>query len=712
MQGYLCVVRCTPASTRYIGTLTVASRLPSTLKRAVFRLLGKDPEAVVVSFLSGEEPLASSMVEEVRRLVPERRHFTVSLQPGSAWQIYRRLRRKFRPYRIGLAPVLFTSDTRFRPLRLAAFLLAPSKILAYNSRLERHHFKLRTAVASWLFFRGVPLDRIFLRPWWLAPWKRDRSREDSSSQLLEGRPFTPGRRRIAVLSPYFPYPLSHGGAVRIFHILREMSRDFDIVLFAFTEGGEAIEHGPVLEFCAKVVIVPKPRYREPRWSTLLPPEVCEYRSETMRRLWHRLCREYEVAARQIEYTHLAGYRGEILVEHDVTFDLHRQVLDRDHSVAAWWNWRRWRGFETRALGEFQRVIAMSDKDAELLGVKNVRVIPNGVDLDRFHPEPEPPGRKLLFVGSFRHFPNVVAYRFFTEEVWPLLRGRYPDLSLTVVAGPDPMLYWRAATDSIEPPPDDRVRLLGFVRDVRPLYAETNLVIVPTLVSAGTNLKVLEAMAMERAVVSTPSGCAGLGLRHGESVWVAGTPKEFVEGVAALLDDPALRFRIAKAARSIAEERFDWERLGELQRAVLTELAGPPVIIRPAGEQDIDDLDRIQKSSPEAVLWEPHGYLAYECRVAELGGRVVGFAVCRSVVEGESEVLSLVVDPAVRRRGIGRHLMLELLGSAPGSWFLEVRESNLAARKLYEGLEFLEIARRSNYYQDTGETAVVMRRHSW
>ncbi len=343
----------------------------------------------------------------------------------------------------------------------------------------------------------------------------------------------------------------------------------------------------MLEFCSKVVLVPKPHYREPRWSTLLPPEVCEYRSETMRRLWHRLCREYEVSARQIEYTHLAGYRGEILVEHDVTFDLHRQVLDRERSLSAWWNWRRWHRFETRALGEFQRVIAMSDKDAEMLGAKNVRVIPNGVDLGRFHPEPEPPGRKLLFVGTFRHFPNVVAYRFFTEEVWPLLRDRYPDLSLTVVAGPDPMLYWRAATNSLEPRADDRIRLLGFVRDVRPLYAETNLVIVPTLVSAGTNLKVLEAMAMERAVVSTPSGCAGLGLRHGESVWVAGMPKEFAEGVAALLDDPALRFRIATAARRIAEERFDWERLGALQRALLTELAGPPVIIRPAGEQDIE-----------------------------------------------------------------------------------------------------------------------------
>ncbi len=689
----------------------MAGRIPSAVKRAVFRVLGKDPEAVVVSFLSGGEALASSMLEEVRQLVPERRHFTVNPQPGSAWQIYRRLRREFRRYRIGLAPVLFTSDNRHRSLRLAAFLLAPTKILAYNSLLERHHLKLRSAVASWLFFRGVPLDRIFLRPRWLVPWKKDRSCDGTSSQVLEGRPFTRGRHRVAVLSPYFPYPLSHGGAVRIFHLVKEISREFDVLLFAFMEGAEAIEPGPVLEFCSKVVLVPKPRYREPRWSTLLPPEVCEYRSETMRRLWHRLCREYEVDARQIEYTHLAGYRGEILVEHDVTFDLQRQVLDRQHSVAAWWNWRRWRWFETHVIGEFQSVIAMSGKDAKLLGAPNVRAIPNGVDLDRFQPEPEQPGRRLLFVGSFRHFPNVVAYRFFTEQVWPRLRSRYPDVTLTVVAGPDPILYWRAATDSLEPPPDDRIRLLGFVRDVHPLYVEANLVIVPTLVSAGTNLKVLEAMAMERAVVSTPSGCAGLGLTHEESVWVANTPEEFAEGAATLLDDCALRSRIARAARSIAEEQFDWKRLGELQRAVLSEYAGPPLIIRPAGERDVEDLDRIQKSSPEAVLWEPQGYLAYDCRVAELGGRVVGFVVCRSVVEGESEVLSLVVDPALRRRGIGKQLMMELLGGLPGTWFLEVRESNTAARKLYEHLGFQEIARRSNYYQDTGETAVVMRRHS-
>src|SRR5262249_21939165 len=149
--------------------------------------------------------------------------------------------------------------------------MAPRKILAYNSRLERHH--LRPTLASFLFWRGVPLDRIYLRPrWW--PWpRRERSKAPAGFRIMEGRPCSPARRRIAVLSPYVPYPLAHGGAVRLYNLLREMAREFDVELFAFPETTAAADPAPILEFCARVVLVEKPRYREPRWSSWLPPEV-------------------------------------------------------------------------------------------------------------------------------------------------------------------------------------------------------------------------------------------------------------------------------------------------------------------------------------------------------------------------------------------------------------------------------------------------------
>jgi glycosyltransferase involved in cell wall biosynthesis len=534
------------------------------LKRRLFGLLGKDPEAVVVTFATGDAELCRRMAEEVRELIPGRRHF---LATEANWP---ELRRELRHYRIGLAPVMLTHQSS--ALRRAAYKLAPRKILAYNSRLERHH--LRFSLASFLFWRGVPLDRIYLRPWWW-PWpKRERTMTPVGDRVLEGRPCSLERCRVAVLSPYFPYPLAHGGAVRIFNLLREAAREFDIELFAFTDDDAAPPAAAVLEFCARVVLVTKPRYREPRWSTLLPPEVHEFRSPAMKKAIARERVAFGFQALQAEYTQLARYAGDALVEHDVTFDLFGQIAHRERTIAAWWDWFRWRRFETRAVRAARRVVVMSPKDAEMLGPKAPTVvIENGVDLARFQPAPETPGQCLLFIGSFRHFPNVAAFRFFTERVWPLLRDKFPQMELTVVCGPDHLTYWRAFAETPEPPADPRIRLLGFVTDVRPLYCETNLVIVPTTVSAGTNVKVLEAMAMQRAVVSTTSGCAGLGLLDRHSVWVGDTPEAFAAGIATLIADPERRAQIADAALWHAKRNFDWQAIGEKQRALLRELLG-------------------------------------------------------------------------------------------------------------------------------------------
>jgi len=529
------------------------------LKRWIFRLLGKDPEGVVVVFETGDSELCRRMAEEVRALEPARRHFLVT--PRNADEMRTLLRR----YRIGLAVVMLGRQPHV--LRRMAYRLAPRKILAYNTRLERHH--LRANLASLLFWRGVPLDRIYLRPrWWPFP-QRERSVIPEAASVFEGRACSAERRRIAVLSPYLPYPLSHGGAVRMYNLLRELAREFDIALFAFTEErARAAPDVAALSFCARIVLVAKPRYREPRWSTLLPPEVHEFRSPVMRRALERERAAFGYEALQVEYTQLAEYGGDILVEHDVTFDLFGQIARRERTLSARWDYWRWRRFETRAVRRFRDVVVMSKKDAEMLGPRRAStVIENGVDLDRFTPAPEPSGQNLLFIGSFRHFPNVAAYRFFVERVWPLLRDKFPEASVTVVCGPDHLVYWRAFADSPEPPADPRVRMLGFVAEVRPLYEQANLVLAPTTVSAGTNIKVLEAMAMERAVVSTSSGCAGLGLLHGHSVWVGDSPEAFAAGIATLLADADRRRQIALAARLHAQRNFAWTALGEKQLAM-------------------------------------------------------------------------------------------------------------------------------------------------
>ncbi|MBZ5611489.1 MAG: GNAT family N-acetyltransferase [Acidobacteriia bacterium] len=681
-----------------------------TLKQLIFRILGKHPEAVVVSFATGDRELAERMFAEIQRLEPAREHILVRPEEfgaASTLAILSRLRQRFRKNRIGLAPVLL-GDPRYRALRRAAFLLAPRKILAYNQRLERHHLRPGTAIASWLFLRGVPLDRIFLRPKWLAPWKRDRSVYPTEVQEIEGRPLSARRRRIAVVSPYFPYPLSHGGAVRIFCLLREMAEEFDIFLFAFLDQETPDDFQPVREHCARVTLVRKARYREPRWSTLDPPEVHEFRSPAMLAALERIRREHKLEAVQVEYTMLAPYRGDVLIEHDVTFDLYRQVRRRSGTLAARWDYWRWRRFERKWIARYRKVVAMSDRDAALLDRPNVTVIPNGVDLARFRPEIERPGSRLLFIGSFRHFPNIVAYRFLMEQVWPILHARAPDDSATVVAGPDPLLYWREHTGLLEIPGDERVALLGFVPDVQPLYVEANLVLVPTLVSAGTNLKVLEALAMQRAVVSTSSGCAGLGLEHAVNVWIADSADDFAKGVETLLRNRDLRERIAARGREHAERHFDWKAIGARQRAMLAGLLPPRFQMRPAQATDIPELAAIQATAPEASQWHPGDYLAFDCQVAMLEGRIAGFVVSRRVSDREREILNVAVHPDHRRLGIATELLRLEMARWLGAHFLEVRESNTPARRLYEQLGFEIAGTRPGYYENPPETGIVMR----
>ncbi|WP_321475011.1 glycosyltransferase [uncultured Paludibaculum sp.] len=517
------------------------------LKRALFSLLGKEPEAVIAVFGPGPHG------DKLRELVPDRRVVYIPVEKGdSTGEIWLRARRALAPYRVGLAAVP-VSDRR---ILTVACTVCAGKVLGFHGNLDRHHIHWSTPIASALFVAGVPLDRIWLRPSWWPGRKREVSDLPRVWRRIPGRPARPEALKVAVLSPYCPYPLSHGGAVRIYNLLKNASSYCDVTIFAFEDGQSESDFAHLTEFCTNLYIAKKPRYREPRWSTLLPPEVCEFYTPELQR---QLQQELNGQILQVEYTMLGRYGGDVLVEHDVTWDLFQQIHTREHSLQSWWDLYRWQRFEKKVLKTFPKVVAMSDKDAGLLNHPGTTVIANGVDLERFQPEPEQGiARRLLFIGSFRHFPNVAAYRFFREEVWPILSNQIGDLQVDVVAGPDPHLYWS------QPPGDDRIRLQGFVSDVRPLYKDTHLVLIPTVVSAGTNLKALEAMAMQRAIVSTPSGVAGLGLEHGKSVWIAETARAFAEGIQHLLENKEQRTALAREAYLLAKEQYGWPALAERQ----------------------------------------------------------------------------------------------------------------------------------------------------
>ena len=135
------------------------------------------------------------------------------------------------------------------------------------------------------------------------------------------------------------------------------------------------------------------------------------------------------------------------------------------------------------------------------------------------------------------------------------------------------------------------------------------------------------------------------------------------------------------------------------------------VIRRGGPGDLTQVAAIQAASPEAAQWDAAGYLLYDFRVSVCGIRVAGFLVSRALVEGETELLNLAVAPEFRRQGVARKLVESLLAESPGVVYLEVRESNRAARKFYDHMGFQEVSSRPGYYQDPPEAAIVMKFHS-
>jgi len=369
---------------------------------------------------------------------------------------------------------------------------------------------------------------------------------------------------VLVVSPYLPYPLSHGGAVRIWNLCRALAGRAGFILACFHEKGDTVEYEKLREVFSEIYVVDRDEHAS--GDDTLPKQVREHESRSMRALIADLAPRVDL--QQVEYTHMAGFRHpglkSILVEHDLTFTLYRQLRSAEYE--------RWLAFERRWFRGYDGIWTMSGQDRQTAldegsPAERTWVVANGVDLERFVPREEPgPHPEIFYVGSFRHLPNVLGFEKLCSEVMPRVWKRFPEARLRVIAGPDSQRYWNGKTDS-------RVIIHGFVADLRPHYASATVVVVPLLVSAGTNIKVMEAMACGKAVVTTPVGCAGLGLQDGADAVIREDWGEFAEATADLLADAGARERIAAAARATVERRFGWSAIAESAWASYQELLG-------------------------------------------------------------------------------------------------------------------------------------------
>jgi glycosyltransferase involved in cell wall biosynthesis len=256
-------------------------------------------------------------------------------------------------------------------------------------------------------------------------------------------------------------------------------------------------------------------------------------------------------------------------DHNAEYVLQQRAFETDIRKPKRWvgaaysfvQWQRLRNYERRACQTADRVVAVSKTDAQVLrelvpGLEPV-VVPNGVDMER-HSGPIPPldaelgpsKQDLVFTGKMDFRPNVDAVLWFAQEVLPLIHLEAPEVRFWVVGmNPHPRLAPLAA--------DPAVKLTGWVEHVRPYIARAAVYVVPLRIGGGTRLKILQAMAMSKAIVSTALGCEGFDLVPDQELVIADTPAEFATAVLNLLQDPARRERLGHAARSFAGMRYDW-----------------------------------------------------------------------------------------------------------------------------------------------------------
>jgi polysaccharide biosynthesis protein PslH len=405
----------------------------------------------------------------------------------------------------------------------------------------------------------------------LGPMEPDLTRGNIAFAV--GRNRRPSQRKtVLVVSPYLPYPLSHGGAVRIYNLCRALGSRMDFVLACFREKDDRVDYPKLHEAFREVYVVD--RDEKASRDMTLPQQVRGHLCASMNTLIAKLCSEGKADLLQVEFTHMAHFRDAapqtpaILVEHDLTFTLYRQFAEKNPCKAATQEYERWLQFERRWMARYDAVWTMSDEDKKLAVAEGApadrtEAVANGVDIRRFLPEPHGGDVEVFYVGSFRHLPNIIGFEKLRHEVMPMVWRRFGAARLRVVAGPEPERYWREFQRRDYPKDfDSRIQMHSFVEDLRPLYARASVVVVPLEVSAGTNIKVMEAMACGRAVISTPVGCAGLGLVDGCDVLIRSTPEDFAAAICDLLADPARREAIAAAARRTVEQRFSWDAIAE------------------------------------------------------------------------------------------------------------------------------------------------------
>lgn len=390
------------------------------------------------------------------------------------------------------------------------------------------------------------------------------------------------RLSILYVSPMPASPPRFGAQARIQGLMTQLARRHDLTAVMLVDNEfDAEECRTAMQaYCRDVVLVPKPNVgkglakRLLQLRSLASTRSWERRLATvpeMQRTLDRVLRAKRFDLVNLEFSFLGGCDLRqappneriprlVVDSHNIDYELAKQYARAGRSLAhrlyAAINWRKLRREELAAYGNADGVyLCSADDERRLLDAipgARTAVIPNAADVEYFQPrptDPPPDGRTVVFFGLLDYVPNVDGVIYFLQKIWPRVAQAHPEARFKIIGGRPPRSLQQMAGPQIE--------LTGFVPDLRPHLAAAAAVVVPLRLGGGTRLKIVEAMAMGKAIVSTALGAEGIEAIPGRDLLIEDQPEAFADAVNRLLDDPELATRIGQSVRSLAVERYSW-----------------------------------------------------------------------------------------------------------------------------------------------------------
>jgi polysaccharide biosynthesis protein PslH len=379
-------------------------------------------------------------------------------------------------------------------------------------------------------------------------------------------------KKVLFLTARVPAPLDDGWKIRTFHLIQGYARNgWQVDLLSLCSSKEMDQVFPELHaICHKIKLIPRTKSYSPAdllkglvFST--PFQVYNYKVSAMADAARNLFEQNRYDIIQIEDVVMAQYLNEqmddtfkVLDMHNVESSLLLRYAEKEENIFkktyARLSASKLDKYETLVSKNFSMILTCSSEDLALLrkiGITTpAQVVPNGVDCDYFSPMPfDSSSRNLVFVGSMDYHANISGVHFFVQDILPLILRKYPDTHFYIVGKNPP--------ESVRNLTSKNITVTGKVSDVREYLRKARVVVVPLLVGGGTRLKILEAMACSRPMVSTSLGAEGIAAVHGEHLMLADEPSKFVKSVLMLLNDIDFYIKITSSSKKLVNTNYSW-----------------------------------------------------------------------------------------------------------------------------------------------------------